>query len=118
MMETQPARLARMISLVLSLAQRQTVFFVWVSLTEHKWVTLGERRSRLNALRRFEADSMPVSCRYPLWIQLRTALCKSWMIPPSILSVLPLPWSGTKGIAQSTRMYSMSKTRSEDFSKA
>jgi hypothetical protein len=21
------------------------VFFVWVSLTEHKWVTLGERRS-------------------------------------------------------------------------
>ena len=31
MMENQPARLARMISLALSLAQRQIVFFAWVS---------------------------------------------------------------------------------------
>jgi len=27
------------------LARGQIVFLVWVSLTEHKWVTLGERRS-------------------------------------------------------------------------
>ena len=24
----------------------KTLFLVWVTLTEHKWVTLGERRSR------------------------------------------------------------------------
>jgi hypothetical protein len=37
---------AWMISLALSLAQRQGVFFVWVSLSEQKWVILAERRSR------------------------------------------------------------------------
>jgi hypothetical protein len=33
-----------MISLVSLLALRQIVFLVWVSLTEQKWVILGERR--------------------------------------------------------------------------
>src|ERR1700738_4213541 len=36
-----------MISLANSLAQGQIVFFVWVTLTEHKWVILAERRGRL-----------------------------------------------------------------------
>jgi len=35
-----------MISLAPSLAPRQIVFFVWVSLSEHKWVILAERRGR------------------------------------------------------------------------
>src|ERR1039457_4172126 len=39
--------LAWMISLVSLLALRQIVFLVWVSLTEQKWVILGERRSIL-----------------------------------------------------------------------
>src|SRR5690349_8167700 len=34
----------RMISLLLSLALRQIVFFVWVSLSEQKWITFAERR--------------------------------------------------------------------------
>jgi hypothetical protein len=33
------------------LAHRQDVFFVWVSLSEQKWVTLGERRGGVGALR-------------------------------------------------------------------
>ncbi len=33
-----------MISLASSLARGQIVFFVWVTLTEHKWVILAERR--------------------------------------------------------------------------
>jgi hypothetical protein len=36
---------AWMISLVYLFAQRQGVFFVWVSLSEQKWVILAERRS-------------------------------------------------------------------------
>jgi hypothetical protein len=45
MMERQTARLrAWTISLASSLARGQMVFFVWVTLTEHKWVILAERR--------------------------------------------------------------------------
>jgi hypothetical protein len=33
-----------MILLAAFLAQRQIVFFVWVTLNEHKWVILAERR--------------------------------------------------------------------------
>jgi hypothetical protein len=33
-----------MMSLAFSLALRQIVFFVWVTLSEYKWVTLAERR--------------------------------------------------------------------------
>jgi len=36
-----------MISLAPSLAPLQMVFFVWVSLSEHKWVILAERRGIL-----------------------------------------------------------------------
>jgi hypothetical protein len=35
---------AWMISLASSLALRQNVFFVWLSLSEQKWVILAERR--------------------------------------------------------------------------
>src|SRR5450759_3474181 len=31
--------------------QPRTLFFVWVTLTEHKWVTLGERRGWSHDLR-------------------------------------------------------------------
>ena len=40
---------AWMISLAPFLALRQIVFFVWVSLSEQKWVILAERRGGLNA---------------------------------------------------------------------
>src|SRR5437773_8622579 len=38
---------AWMISLAPSLARGQIVFFVWVTLTEHKWVILAERRGEV-----------------------------------------------------------------------
>jgi hypothetical protein len=37
---------AWMISLVVFLAQRQIVFFVWVTFGERKWSILAERRGR------------------------------------------------------------------------
>jgi DNA-binding beta-propeller fold protein YncE len=40
---------AWMISLVSSLALGQILFFVWVTLSEHKWVILAERRGAPNA---------------------------------------------------------------------
>jgi hypothetical protein len=44
MMEHQTARLRVMISLAIFLAQRQIVFFVWVTFGERKWSILAERR--------------------------------------------------------------------------
>jgi hypothetical protein len=46
-----------MISLVSSLARGQSVFFVWVTLSEHKWVILAERRGEWQIMRDL-ADSV------------------------------------------------------------
>jgi hypothetical protein len=47
---------AWMISLAIFLAQRQIVFFVWVTFGERKWSILAERRSRCAYMRRRKAN--------------------------------------------------------------
>jgi hypothetical protein len=42
-----------MMSLAFSLALRQIVLFVWVTLSEQKWVTLAERRSHLRSIPKY-----------------------------------------------------------------
>ena len=52
-----------MISLAPFLALRQNVFFVWVSLSEQKWVILAERRGVMGYLpgwRKVYCDEMVV----------------------------------------------------------
>jgi hypothetical protein len=58
-----------MISLVVFLAQRQIVFFVWVTFGERKWSILAERRGGID-LEEFTHCFLPVpafmqSCRTP-----------------------------------------------------
>src|ERR1700686_5215660 len=50
---------AWMISMAPSLALRQGVFFVWVSLSEQKWVILAERRGRALPLAALVAHGVP-----------------------------------------------------------
>jgi hypothetical protein len=67
---------AWMISLAPSLALRQIVFFVWVSLTEHKWVALAERRGpKAAATRRRWAAGRKVALKQatPAAMRIRTA---------------------------------------------
>jgi len=69
---------AWMISAACSLALRQIVFFVWVTLSEHKWVILAERRG-------------PFANRAPFIIRLRSSCNQIEFLSEPVAQSCPRP---------------------------